>query len=120
MAQIALDLKVGVETVSDGVAVLQVAAEFAVQRRFRQIGDVRCHPRHREAARRVMAEAQITSAAPIRIGDNRLAADFMKGNVLRRMTRRAGDRHRRHDRLGVARGPLQDLHRPHRPANDTE
>ena len=43
MAQIAFDLEIGVETVGDRVAVLQVAAEFAVQRGLRQIGDVRRH-----------------------------------------------------------------------------
>ena len=34
VAQIALDLEIGVEAVGDRVAVLQVAAEFAVQRRL--------------------------------------------------------------------------------------
>ena len=50
VAQIALDLEVGVEAVGDAGAVLQVAAELAVQRRLRQIGDVRGHARHGEAA----------------------------------------------------------------------
>src|SRR3546814_3656604 len=39
MAQIAFDLEVRVEAVAEPFAVLQVAAELAVQRRFRQIGD---------------------------------------------------------------------------------
>ena len=49
VAQIALDLEVGVEAEGRRVAVLQVAAELALQRRLRQIGDVRGHARHREA-----------------------------------------------------------------------
>ena len=51
MAQIAFDLEIGVKPIGDGAAVLQIAAEFAVQRRLRQIGDVRRHARHGEAAR---------------------------------------------------------------------
>ena len=55
MPQIALDLEIGVEPIGRPLAVLQVAAEFAVQRGFRQIGDVRCHARHGQAAMRVRA-----------------------------------------------------------------
>ena len=47
VAQIALDLEIGVEGEGRRLAVLQIAAELAVQRRLRQIGDVRapCAPR---------------------------------------------------------------------------
>ena len=41
MAQIALHLEIRVEAEGQRLAVLQVAAELAVQRRFREIGDVR-------------------------------------------------------------------------------
>ena len=50
VAQIALHLEVGVEALGDGRRVLQIAAELALQRRLGQIGDVRRHARHRQAA----------------------------------------------------------------------
>ena len=52
VAQVALDLEVGVEAEAQRIAVLQGAAELALQRLLREIGDVRGHARHREAARR--------------------------------------------------------------------
>ena len=50
VAQIVLDLEVGVEAIGDAAPVLQVAAELAVQRRLGEIGDVRRHARDGEAA----------------------------------------------------------------------
>ena len=55
VAQIALDLEIGVEAEGQRLAVLQIAAELAVQRRLRQIGDVGGHARHREALFRALA-----------------------------------------------------------------
>ena len=49
VAQIALDLEIGVEREGRVVAVLKLAAELAVQRGVRQIGDVRAHARDGEA-----------------------------------------------------------------------
>ena len=82
IAQIALDLEIGVEAEGELLAVLQVAAEFAVQRRFLQVSDVRRHPRDRQPALRPLALEQIIAAAPIGIGHDRLAADLVKGDVL--------------------------------------
>src|SRR5438045_3412217 len=81
---------------------------------------MRRHARHRETARRVAPGVQITPAAPFGIGNDCLPADLVERDVLRRMPRRAGDRHRGEDALGIARGPLQDLHRAHRAADDGE
>ncbi len=49
VAQIAFDLEVRVEAEGQPVAVLQVAAELAVQRRLREIGDVGGHAGDGEA-----------------------------------------------------------------------
>ena len=48
VAQVALDLEIGVEREGRRVAVLELAAELPVQRRLGQIGDVRGHARDRE------------------------------------------------------------------------
>ena len=98
VAQIALHLEIGVEREGRIVAILELAAELAVQRGVRQIGDVRAHARDREPAPRIGALDQIAAAAPFRIGHHRLAADLVEGDVLRRMARRAGDRQRRRTR----------------------
>ena len=103
-----------------GVAVLQVAAEFVLQRLLGEIGDVRGHARDRKALRRRDALVEVAAAAPVRIGHDRLAADLMEGDVLRGMARGGGDRHRGEDALGIGRRPLQDLHAAHRAAGDAE
>ena len=115
--QIALDLEIGVEAVGHRAPILQVAAELAVQGGFREIGDMRRHAGHGEPARWLATEGQITPAAPVGIGDDRLAPDFVKSDVLRRMARRGGDRHRGKDAFGIARRPLQHLHAAHRAAD---
>src|SRR5262249_29507680 len=66
VAQIALDLEIGVEAVSDGVAILQIAPKLAVKRGLRKIGDVGGHAGHRQAANRPSAKAQVTPTGPIR------------------------------------------------------
>ena len=55
VAQIALDLEIGVEREGRQLAVLHAAAELAMQRGVREIGDVRGHARDREAAMRMDA-----------------------------------------------------------------
>ena len=62
IAQIALDLEIGVEGEGPVVAVLQVAAELALQRALREIGDVRGHAGHREALGRARAGIDIAPA----------------------------------------------------------
>ncbi len=47
VAQVALDLEIGIEAEAQRVAVLQRAAELALQRLLREVGDVRGHARHR-------------------------------------------------------------------------
>ena len=61
---------------------------------------------------------QVIAVAPVRIGHDRLAPDFVEGDVLRRMPRRRRDRHRREDAVGIAGRPLQHLHPAHRSADD--
>src|SRR4029453_12439114 len=96
-----------VEPVGDGVTVLQVATKFAVQRRFGKIGYVGGHAGDRQPSDRVSSEAQITPPTPIRVRYDRLATDFVKRNVLRRMTRGSGERNRRKHAIGVACPPLR-------------
>src|SRR3546814_12541069 len=60
VAQVALHLEVGLEAEGQRVAVLQAAAELAMQRRLRQIGDVRGHARHSSEERRVGKECVST------------------------------------------------------------
>ena len=85
-----------------------------------KIGDMRAHARDREAAARIGAFQKIAAAAPFRIGHDRLAADLVERDVLRRMAGGAGDRQRREHALRIARRPLQHLHAAHRAAGDRE
>ena len=118
MTQIGFDLEIGVERERRIVAVLEFAAEFPVQRRVGQISDVRAHARHRQPAPRIGAFGKIASAAPVRIGHHRLAADLVESDVLRRMPGGARDRQRGEDAPRIARRPLQHLHAAHRAADD--
>ena len=85
VAQIAFDLEIGVEREGRRLAVLQVAAEFAVQRLFGQVGDMGRHARHAEPLARPRALLDIAPAAPIGIGHDGLPAHLVKGDVLSRM-----------------------------------
>ena len=118
VAQIALDLEVGIERERRIVAVLEAAAEFAVQRRVREVGDVRAHARDREPAPRVGAFGEIAALPPVGVRHHGLAADLVEGDVLRRMARRGRDRQRREHALRIARRPFQHLHAAHRAARD--
>lgn len=118
VAQITLDLEIGVEAEGQRLAVLQVAAEFPVQRGFRKVGDVGRHARHGEALFGPPAGLEIFAALPFRIGHYRLSADLVEGDVLRGVARAGGDRQRREHALGVARRPLQNLHAAHRATDD--
>ena len=57
---------------------------------------------------------------PVRIGHDRLAPDFVKGDVLRGVPGRRGNRHGGKDPLRIARGPLQHLHAAHGSADHGE
>ena len=120
VAQIGFDLEVGVERERRIVAVLELAAELAMQRGVREIGDVRAHARDGEPAARGCILGKIAAVAPFRIGHHRLTADLVEGDVLRRVPRRAGDRQRREHALRIARRPLQHLHAAHRAAGHRE
>src|SRR3546814_18563362 len=83
MAQIAFDLKIGVEPEGLGSiwfswAILELAAEFGGQHGFRQIGDMRRHPRDREA-RGGGIGIVIIAVAPIGIGHHGLTPALVKG-----------------------------------------
>ena len=106
MAQIGFHLEIGVERERRILAVLELAAELAMQRRVRKIGDVRAHARDREAAPRARALGEIAAVAPFRIGHHRLAADLVERDVLRRMPRRAGDRQRARTRAWDSSPPI--------------
>ena len=120
ITQIALDLEIGVEREGRQIAVLHPPPELAVQRGVREIGDMRGHPRHAEAAMRMGALLEIAAMVPVRIGHHGLPAELVERDVLRRMPRAAGDRQRREHALGIGRGPLQRLHAAHRAADHAE
>jgi len=71
VAQIILDLEIGIEAEGQRFPVLQVAAEFAVQRLLRKISHMRGHARHRETALGPDALREIIAVAPIGIGHDR-------------------------------------------------
>jgi hypothetical protein len=81
VAQIALDLEIGVEPIGDGMAVLQVAPEFAMQGGLGQIGDVRRHAGDRETAHRLPVETQIAPAARGTSMPRNPARPFAAGNI---------------------------------------
>ena len=87
VAQIALDLEIGVERERRQLAVLHPPPELAMQRGVREIGDVRGHPRHAEAAMRMGALLEVAAAAPVRIGHHGLPAELVERDVLRRVAR---------------------------------
>ena len=94
VAQIALDLKIGIEGERRIIPVLKPAAEFAVQGCIGEIGDVIAHARDREAPPRIRALGEIAPVPPFRVGHHRLAADLVEGDVLRRVTGGGRDRQR--------------------------
>src|SRR3546814_5945499 len=63
-----------------------------------------------------LAHGQVPPAAPVEIGHDRLAADLVEGDVLRRVAGRGGDGHRGEDLVRILRRPLEHLHAAHRPA----
>ena len=81
---------------------------------------MRGHPRHGEALGGVDSFGEIAAIAPVGVGHDRLAADFVERDVLRGMFGGGGDRQGAIDALGIARRPLQDLHSAHRAAGDAK
>jgi hypothetical protein len=118
MPQIGLDLEIRIERKSRIRAILELAAELSMQRCVGQVGNVRAHARHRESPARIGVFEKVSAAAPFGVGHDRLPADFMKRDVLRRMPRCAGNRQRGKHALRIACGPLQDLHAAHGSACD--
>ncbi len=91
VAQVAFHLEIGIEAEGDRLPVLKPSAELAFQGQFRKIGNMRRHARHRQATLRGAVLADVIALAPVGIGHDGLAADLVKGDVLRRMARRRGD-----------------------------
>ena len=120
MAQVAFDLEIGVETIGYFFAVLQVAAKLTMERRFRKIGDMRGHTRDRQTLGRVLGIVQIGAALPVGVGHNRLATDFMKGDVLSGVARGSRNGDRGKDAMRIGSCPLQRLHAAHGTADDAE
>ena len=81
---------------------------------------MRGHARDREALRGPGALDEISPAAPVGVGHHRLSADLMEGDILRGMACRGRDRQGSEDAIGIARGPLQNLHAAHRAAGDAK
>src|SRR3546814_11208365 len=69
MTEIALDLKLRLAEVVDQVrAVLQVAAELALQRRLGEIGDMRRHACDGAPALRLDSVARVLALSPVALG----------------------------------------------------
>ena len=81
---------------------------------------MRGHARHAQTFAGSFVGLIIFTAKIMRVGDNRLATDFVKRDVLRRMARRRGNWHGREHPLGMARRPFQRLHAAHRAAQNTK
>jgi len=81
---------------------------------------VRGHARDREALAGRRAVRKVGSLLPFRVGHDRLPADFVEGDVLRRMARGGRDGDRGEDAVGIGRRPLQHLHAAHGAADDAE
>ena len=120
VAQIALDLEVGIEREALGRQVLQGAAELALQRLFGEVGDMRGHARHGQSVARLVAEFQVAPLRPVGVGHDGLPADLVERDVLRGMPRRGGDRHGGRHPFGVTGRPRQHLHAAHGAADDAE
>ena len=120
MAQVGFDLEIRVEPEGRLFAILKVAAELAMQRRLRQIGDVGRHAGDRQPLARARSLGEVAPAAPFGIGHHRLSPDLVEGDVLRRMARAGGDRQGAEHPVGIGRQPLQDLHPAHRAAGHRE
>src|SRR3546814_8677752 len=87
IAQVALDLEIGVEAEGLCLPVLQAAAELGGKALFREIRDVRGHAGDGEALLGTLAMPIVIAIAPFRIGHDRLAADLMERDVLGRVAR---------------------------------
>ena len=120
VAQVAFDLEIGVERKGGRAAILVVAAELPVQGEFGQIGDVGAHAGHAEPFVGPRSLVEIIAAAPVRIRHDGLPPDFVKRDILGRMSRRRGDRQCGENPVRVARGPLQHLHAAHGTAEYAE
>ena len=82
VAQVALDLKVGVEREGRRFAILQLAAELGVQRLIGQIGDVGRHAGHRKPFLGPGPGLEVAALAPIGVGHDGLPPDLVEGDVL--------------------------------------
>ena len=78
------------------------------------------HARHGQAVARLVAAFQVASLRPVRVGHDGLPADFVEGDVLRRMPGGGGNRHGGRDPFGMTRRPGQHLHAAHGAADDAE
>ena len=119
MAQIAFDLEIGVEAERLGHhRALQLAAELFGQPGFGQIGDVRRHPRDREArggrgAARNNRRRSSSGSAMIAWRPTSWKAMFCAECRAALAMHDAGA-----DAVGIGRRPAQRLHPAHRPADD--
>ena len=78
---------------------------------------MRRHPRDGEACARHLPIGIIVAPAPLRVGHDRLAPDFMKGDILRAVPRGRGNDDTAFDPVGEEGRPGQRLHAPHRPTD---
>ena len=82
MAQVAFHFELGIE-VEIGPALAQFTAKLGAHALVRQVGDVAEHARDHQAAPGHHAKVVVMAVVKIGIGENRLAGDFIEGDVLR-------------------------------------
>ena len=116
VAQVGFHLKLHIKTVVEAAGA-QVAAKLHAHGIVTEVGDMAHHARQNQALTRVGVVQVVAPAMEIRVGKNRLAGHFVKGNVLGRQFWGRGNHHRVAETVRVIDGPLQGLHAAHAATN---
>ena len=82
VSKVTFHLKISVKAKANGFACLQITAKFFGQSILRQIGDMGCHARDRQAFVWFAIFVIVGAAVPIRVCHHCLAANLMKRDIL--------------------------------------
>ena len=119
MAQVALHLKHPLGVVPRCKAALsEFPAKAIAHAVSRHIGEVTDHSRQCHAPGRQRALCEVVAFMPVRVGEDGVTRNLVKGNILCCETRRCCQRDTVFDPVGKVDRPLQGLHATQAPAND--